>query len=91
MTTRPGHSYVALRGLPPEDFVAAQRASGVRCVVASGPASEHLFSVMADAVAAGAVRPIVTKTFPVVDFRTALDEVSRGHVHGKLVLEVEGT
>lgn len=87
---RPRHSYVALRGLPPEDVVAAQRASGVRCVVASGPASEHLFHAMADAVAAGAARPVVSKTFPVVDFRAALDEVSRGHVRGKLVLEIDG-
>lgn len=85
-----GHSYVALRGLPPEDFVATQRAARVRCVVASGPASEHLFPAMAEVVAAGAVRPIVTKTFPVVDFRAALDEVSRGHVRGKLVLELDG-
>lgn len=87
---QPGHSYVTLRGMPPDDFVAAQQASGIRCVLASGPASEHLFPVMSKAVEQGSVRPIVSRTYQLGDFRAALDEVAGGHVRGKLVLEVAG-
>src|SRR5262249_15260151 len=87
---KPGHSYVTLRGMPPEEFVTAQAKSGIRCVLASGPASEHQFPVMQRAVDAGALRPIVSKTYPFVDFRAALEEVAAGHVRGKLVLDIAG-
>jgi NADPH:quinone reductase-like Zn-dependent oxidoreductase len=85
---RHGGHYVALRGLPSAEFVAAQAAKGVQCLSASGPGTAHEFPAMAAAVAQGAVKPIVSATYPLAQFRRALDEVRGGHVRGKLVLEV---
>jgi NADPH:quinone reductase-like Zn-dependent oxidoreductase len=83
-----GGRYVALRGLPDSVFVAEQAAEGVGCVAASGPASVKDFASMARIVAQGLIRPVVTATYPIAQFRDALDRVREGHVRGKVVLRV---
>jgi NADPH:quinone reductase-like Zn-dependent oxidoreductase len=85
---RPGGRYIGLRGLPPAQFVAERASEGIQCLSASGPATAHEFPAMAAAVCAGAVKPIVSATYPLTQFRRALEEVRGGHVRGKVVLEI---
>jgi NADPH:quinone reductase-like Zn-dependent oxidoreductase len=85
---KPGGRYVALRGSPDSAFVAEQAAEGVRCVAASGPASVKDFARMADIVAQGLIKPVITAVYPITQFREALERVREGHVRGKLVLRV---
>ncbi len=85
---RPGGSYVSLRGMPSPEFVAARSADGVRCIAASGPNSASALPEMAAAVAQGAVKPIVSETFPLDRVRDALEAVRAGHVRGKIVIVV---
>jgi NADPH:quinone reductase-like Zn-dependent oxidoreductase len=85
---KPGGRYVALRGLPAPAFVAEQAAEGVSCVAASGPASVNDFARMAQVVAQGVIKPVVTAVYPIAQFRAALERVREGHVRGKLVLRV---
>jgi len=83
---RAGGVYVAMRGLPSGDFAERWLARGVICRVASGPASENAFGAMADAVAQGAVKPIVTRVYPLERYRHALEAIGGGHARGKTVL-----
>jgi NADPH:quinone reductase-like Zn-dependent oxidoreductase len=85
---RSGGRYVSLRGLPDPLFVDACAARGIRCVAASGPASVRDFSLMADLVAQGLIKPVVSGMYPIAKFREALERVRAGHVRGKLVLKV---
>jgi len=85
---RPGGRYVSLRGLPDPAFVAERAAGGIRCLAASGPASVKDFPEMAGLVAAGMLRPVVSATYPIAQFRDALERVRAGHVRGKIVLTV---
>jgi len=85
---RAGGRYVTLRGLPDPAFVAAQAASGILCVSASGPASAKDFPRMGDLVAQGLIKPVVNAVYPIAKFREALERVRAGHVRGKLVLKV---
>ena len=36
----------------------------------------------------GKVRPVVTATYPLAEARQAQERLERGHVHGKIVIEV---
>lgn len=85
---RDGGRYVSLRSLPTGTFAADWAARGITCLVASGPNSAGAFRQMADAVAAGAVRPVVTATCPMDRFAEALANASSGHARGKTVLRI---
>ncbi|WP_068078308.1 NADP-dependent oxidoreductase [Novosphingobium lentum] len=85
---RPGGTYVALRGLTGSNFAERWAARGVRCVVANGPASAGAFPDMVKVVSDGEVRPIVSATYPLDQFRAALEMVVTGHARGKIVLQI---
>lgn len=85
---RPGGRYVALRGLPAADFGERWAEREIDCRVASGPNSAAAWPEMAAAVAAGAVKPVVTATYRFDAFEDALTAIGSGHARGKTVLIV---
>lgn len=85
---RPGGTYVALRGLPGGNFEEKWAERGVRCVVANGPNSAEAFPDMVEAISDGAVKPIVTATYPLGQFSAALKKVATGHARGKIALQI---
>lgn len=85
---RPGGHYVALRGLPPAPWAEQKAAVGIRCTVASGPASAPMFERMTQLVADGDVRPIVSDVLPLDRIADAMKRISTGHIRGKLVLKI---
>jgi NADPH:quinone reductase-like Zn-dependent oxidoreductase len=82
---KPGGVYVSLRGLPDQDEA---KSFGVRGISADGPAGQDQFALSARLVEQGAIKPIVTKTWPLDQVREALSELKAGHAQGKLVLTV---
>ena len=84
-----GGHFIALRGLPQDGFAERWAARGIVCRVASGPASAPSFAAMAEVVASGAVRPVVTATYPLEAFRTPLEAAGHGHARGKSVLTID--
>jgi NADPH:quinone reductase-like Zn-dependent oxidoreductase len=85
-----GGRYVGFRGAGDPDFQAEQAAAGVTCLGASGPASLGDFPKMAALVEQGAIKPVVSATYPVTAVREALERVRDGHVRGKIVLTIRG-
>ena len=83
-----GGRYVGFRGAGDPAFQAEQAAGGVTCLGASGPASQEDFPKMAALVEQGAVKPVVSGTYPVTAVRDALERVREGHVRGKIVLTI---
>jgi D-arabinose 1-dehydrogenase-like Zn-dependent alcohol dehydrogenase len=43
---------------------------------------------MADLVAQGLIKPVVSAVYPIAQFRNALERVREGHVRGKIVLRI---
>src|SRR3546814_13863751 len=76
---RPGHRYVALRGLPSPDFAERWAAKGIVCRFASGPDHARAWPALATVVAQGPVRPPVPATYPPQHSGDTLDALGRGH------------
>ncbi|WP_251037710.1 zinc-binding dehydrogenase [Paenibacillus albidus] len=64
------------------------KANGVRAILTFGPDSYPVTNEIEAAVAAGAVRPIVDKVYPLAQAPTALIELKTGNGIGKIVLEI---
>lgn len=81
----PGGIYVSLLKTPDQD---AARVAGVRAVLAYGRDSYGATPDIEAVVSAGSVRPVVSKTAPLVEAPNVLAELKRGHIQGKIVLGI---
>lgn len=70
-----------------DTFTAASSGLAGTCPATS---SRTVLDAVADLVAAGALRPLVTSTYPLRRAPEALRLVEQGHARGKIVIEVSG-
>lgn len=82
----PGGVYVSLLKTPDE---AVARAAGVRAVLAYGMSSYGATADIEAVVAAGVIRPIVSKVLAMSQAPDALVQLKSGHVQGKIVIGID--
>lgn len=84
---RPGGVLVGIAAPPSQEEAARHGARGVFFVVEPNRAE---LAEIAGLVEAGRVRPVVDRVVPLERTRDAYEAVERGHVRGKIVIEVAG-